>query len=148
MEIQQVAARTGSYRGVWVSGAVYNFGDIVQDGVNGNYTNNIYVCSNGNTSTTWATDLAAGDWVLSISVATLQPPGSFLPLSGGTISGNLTVGGVTTANGNLYVAGAITGYYGATIGGAPLNLAGSVSGTTSLVALSVTKTFASRRKTK
>ena len=98
MEIQQVAARTGSYRGVWVTGIVYNFGDIVQDGVNGAYTNNIYVAANGNTSGVWATDLAAGDWVLSISVATLQPPGSFLPLSGGTISGNLTVGGTLTGS--------------------------------------------------
>lgn len=96
MEIQQVAARTGSYRGVWIAGTVYNFGDIVQDGVNGAYTNNIYVCANANTSGVWATDLAAGDWVLSISVASLQPPGSFLPLTGGTVTGNLSVTGTST----------------------------------------------------
>ena len=99
MEIQQVAARTGAYRGVWVAGTVYNFGDIVQDGVNGAYTNNIYVAQSANTSGVWATDLAAGDWVLAISVATLQPPGSFLPLTGGTVSGNLTVSGHTTFEG-------------------------------------------------
>ena len=134
MEIQQVAARTGAYRGVWVTGTVYNFGDVVQDGVNGNYTNNIYVCSAENTSSTWAADLASGKWSLAISVATLQPPGSFLPLSGGTVSGNLTVGGVLTANGNAYVAGGLTGYYGATFSGAPVNLGGATSGTTGLIA--------------
>lgn len=98
MQIQQVSARTGAYRGVWTTATIYNFGDIVQDGVNGAYTNNIYVCINSNTSGVWATDLANGDWSLSISVATLQPPGSFLPLSGGTISGNLTVAGTLTGN--------------------------------------------------
>ncbi len=97
MQIQQVSARTGAYRGVWATGTAYNFGDIVQDGVNGAYTNNIYVAAQGNTSGVWATDLANGDWVLSISVATLQP-GSF-PLTGGTISGNLAVTGHTTFEG-------------------------------------------------
>ena len=126
MEIQQIAARTGSYRGVWVTGATYNFGDIVQDGVNGAYTNNIYVAAEGNTSGVWATDLAAGDWVLAISVATLQPPGSFLPLSGGTVSGNLTVTGTATT-GAINASGTITGSLTGNVTG---NVTGNISGST------------------
>ena len=135
MEIQQVAARTGSYRGVWATGNYYNFGDIVQDGANGAYTNNIYVCSQANTAGVWATDLASGYWALSISVSTLQPPGSFLPLSGGTISGNLIVSGnevigqSLTVNGSTYLGGLATCYNGLTASGTV-----SGSGFTSLFA--------------
>lgn len=68
LEIQQVSARTGQQRGVWQTNTAYNFGDIVQDGVNGTNTLNYYMCAISNTSGTWATDLAAGDWSLSINV--------------------------------------------------------------------------------
>lgn len=68
LEIQQISARTGANRGTWISGAVYNFGDIVQDGANGTNTGNYYTCVIANTSGTWATDLAAGDWVLSFDL--------------------------------------------------------------------------------
>lgn len=68
LEIQQISARTGANRGTWVSGAVYNFGDIVQDGANGTNTGNYYTCVIANTSGTWATDLAAGDWILSFDL--------------------------------------------------------------------------------
>jgi len=108
MEIQQVAARGGAYRGVWATGVVYNFGDIVQDGVNGAFTNNIYVCTNANTSGTWATDLANGDWALALNVQSLIVSGSYLPLSGGTVSGNLTVQGTTTTAA-INASGTITG---------------------------------------
>ena len=94
MEIQQVSARGGAYRGTWATGLVYNFGDVVQDGANGADTNNIYICTNSNTSGTWSADLASGYWSLVISVASLQP--GALPITGGTISGNLAVTGTTT----------------------------------------------------
>ncbi len=96
MQIQQVAARGGAYRSIWASGVVYNFGDMVQDGINGAYTNNIYVCASSNTSGVWATDLASGDWVLALAVQTLSGTAGYLPLSGGTISGNLSVSGTNT----------------------------------------------------
>lgn len=73
MEIQQVSARGGAFRGSWATGNIYNFGDIVQDGANGSNTNNIYVCSNANVSGVWATDLAAGDWALALNVQTIVP---------------------------------------------------------------------------
>ena len=79
-QIQQVSARGGAYRGIWATGIVYNFGDIVQDGINGANTANIYVCANANTSGTWATDLAAGDWSLAINVSGIT----------GTAGGDLT----------------------------------------------------------
>ena len=96
MQIQQVAARTGAYRGVWATGLVYNFGDIIQDGANGAYTNNLYVCASSNTSSSWASDLANGDWSLALNVQTLSSTSGYLPLSGGTISGNLTVTGTAS----------------------------------------------------
>lgn len=68
LEIQQVSGKTGQLRGVWVSGTVYNYGDVVQDGVNGANTGNYYMCGIQNTSGTWSTDLAAGDWSLAINV--------------------------------------------------------------------------------
>ena len=71
MEIQQVAARTTSYRGTWATGIGYNYGDIVQDGVNGANTSNIYMCIVANTSGTWSTDLANGYWVVVINVASI-----------------------------------------------------------------------------
>ena len=67
MQLQQIAARGGAYRGVWATGILYNFGDVVQDGANGNNTQNYYMCANPNTSGTWSTDLANGDWVLVIN---------------------------------------------------------------------------------
>ncbi len=64
MQVQQTAARTGQWRGVWVSGAQYNYSDTVQDGVNGSNTGNYYMCAVPGVSTLWTTDLAAGDWIL------------------------------------------------------------------------------------
>ena len=106
-EIQQVASRGGAYRGTWISGSIYNFGDIVQDGANGAYTNNLYVCSTANTSGTWASDLSSGYWTLALNVQTLSATAGYLPLSGGTISGNLTVTGTNTV-GTLAVTNAAT----------------------------------------
>lgn len=71
MQIQQVSARTGQARGIWGTGIVYNYGDIVIDGVNGNNTGSYYLCAIPNTSTVWATDLAAGDWALSFDTSSL-----------------------------------------------------------------------------
>lgn len=71
LEIQQISARTGQYRGTWISGVVYSYGDIVQDGANGLNTLNLYACTVENTSGTWSTDLAAGDWTLSFNVQQL-----------------------------------------------------------------------------
>lgn len=84
MQIQQVAARGGQYRGTWVTNTSYNFGDFVKDGVNGANSSNFYLCAIANTSTTWTADIAAGDWVLAIQSVF---PTTTLPLStsnGGT----------------------------------------------------------------
>lgn len=68
MEGQQVSARTGQQRGTWAGGVFYNFGDTVQDGSNGDDTLNYYTCVVANTSSTWASDLAAGYWSLTINI--------------------------------------------------------------------------------
>lgn len=68
MQGQQISARTGQIRGTWLTGTLYNFGDIVVDGANGNNTGNIYVCAIANTSTTWTNDLFLGDWSLALNV--------------------------------------------------------------------------------
>lgn len=67
-EIQQLAARTGLFRGIWDTDVLYSFGDMVVDGANGADTGNYYVCVSSNTSDVWADDLAAGDWVLQIDI--------------------------------------------------------------------------------
>lgn len=71
MQIQQVSGRTGQIRGVWTGGIAYNYGDVVQDGINGTNTQNYYMCAIANTSNMWSSDLAAGDWVLVIDVQTI-----------------------------------------------------------------------------
>ena len=110
MEIQQVSARSGQYRGVWQTGIVYNYGDLVTDGVNGTNSNNIYICVLANTSGTWSTDLSAGDWSLAIQ-STM--PAASLPLAianGGT--GQTTGPAALTALGGISLAGTNT-YTGA-----------------------------------
>lgn len=72
LQIQQVSARTGQFRGTWATGVDYNFGDVVVDGANGTGTGNYYMCAIANTSGVWATDLANGDWVIAINVQGLS----------------------------------------------------------------------------
>lgn len=72
LQIQQVSARGGQYRGIWATGIVYNFGDMVIDGANGANTNNYYNCIQTNTSGTWSTDLANGDWNLEIDIQAIN----------------------------------------------------------------------------
>lgn len=101
MEIQQVAARTGQMRGTWATNIAYSFGDSVVDGANGNNTGNYYTCVIAHTSGIWATDLANGYWSLALNIQGINAViGAYLPLIGGTISGNLVVGGTTTLQGN------------------------------------------------
>ena len=68
MELQQIAARTGQFRGTWATGVIYNYGDMVIDGVNGNNTGNWYFCIVTNTSGTWATDLSNNYWQLALVI--------------------------------------------------------------------------------
>ncbi len=75
MQIQQVAARTGLFRGTWVADATYNLGDYVQDGIYGANTGNYYMCTLANTSSVWSTDLTNGDWTLVINSAAIGPIG-------------------------------------------------------------------------
>lgn len=71
MQIQQTSARSGLFRGTWITDAVYNLNDTVIDGANGTDTGNYYVCAIANTSDVWATDLSAGYWTLFINVASI-----------------------------------------------------------------------------
>lgn len=80
LETQQVSGRTGQIRGVWATGIQYNYSDYVTDGINGNNTQNIYMCAIANTSGAWNTDLANGDWVIALNVQAI--------ISGGT--GNMS----------------------------------------------------------
>lgn len=103
MEIQQVSARTGQLRGTWVPDAFYNFGDIVQDGVNGSNSGNYYLAAIANESGVWATDLANGYWSLAIQATIPEAP---LPLSvanGGT--GASTPGAALNNLGGISLSG-------------------------------------------
>lgn len=117
MEIQQVAARTGQIRGIWASGIIYNFGDIVQDGINGNNSGNYYICAIANTSGTWTADLASGDW--SLVIQSIMPTAS-LPLS--VINGGT---GTTTSTGTGSVVLSATPTFTGTVNGANIALSGT-----------------------
>jgi hypothetical protein len=69
LEIQQVSSKTGQFRGTWLTGTAYNYGDVVQDGANGANSLNYYMCSIANTAGTWSTDLGNGDWQLAFNTA-------------------------------------------------------------------------------
>lgn len=102
MEIQQVSSRTTQFRGTWKTNTAYNVGDIVQDGINGLDTLNYYICQVANTSGVWATDLANGDWALSVSAtvpaATTTLTGDVTGTnSGGIIPTTISANAVTTA---------------------------------------------------
>lgn len=104
MQIQQVAARTTQFRGVWITNTDYTVGDIAQDGANGNNTKNYYICQVENTSGTWSTDLAAGDWAISV-VATVPSGSNSLTLTG-DITASGTIGSpiattLATVNSNV-----------------------------------------------
>lgn len=86
MEIQQVSARGGAFRGTWATNILYNFGDIVVDGINGNNTTNWYLCTIVNASSTWSADLASGDWVLILNLQAIANPGTVA--AGGDLTGN------------------------------------------------------------
>ncbi len=68
MQVQQVSGRTGAMRGGWNTATYYNYGDIIQDGINGNNTLNYYFNVIPGTSNVWSSDLAAGIWSLGINV--------------------------------------------------------------------------------
>jgi hypothetical protein len=101
MQIQQLSNRTSQLRGIWTTNTFYNVGDVIQDGVNGSYTNNIYACISSHTSGVWVSDFSLGYWSLILDIKNINTLGSYLPLSGGTINGNLGVTGSTSITGLL-----------------------------------------------
>lgn len=134
LEIQQVSARTGQMRGIWQTGIDYNFGDVVQDGVNGADTLNYYMCAIANTSGVWATDLAAGDWSLAINVQELMGSGTVNPGTAGQLGYYATSTNEISGNANATItAGALTLGLAMSVQGS-LKLSGSVAGTTTIAA--------------
>lgn len=112
MQIQQVAARTGSIRGTWVTGTFYNYGDIVTDGINGNDTGNLYSCAVANTSGIWATDLANGDWSLALNVQAIINTLPAIPNN--TVFANIS--GITAAPTGVLVSALFDAVFGSTQG--------------------------------
>ncbi len=104
MQLQQIAARTGQFRGEWVQNVQYNYADYILDGPNGSDTGNYYMCLVPNISGTWTTDLAAGDWVLviDISAITASATSASGSASAAAISATSAAASATTASG--YVA--------------------------------------------
>lgn len=103
MQTQQVSARTGQQRGTWVSGATYNFGDVVQDGINGGNSGSYYMCAMSNISGVWTTDLANGDWSLVIQSVIPAAPFPLSVANGGT--GASTPGAALNNLGGISLSG-------------------------------------------
>lgn len=61
-----VEALVGGWRSTWATATAYYANDIIEDGAAGGDTHNVYICTAAHTSGTFATDLAAGKWVLCI----------------------------------------------------------------------------------
>lgn len=76
LELQQVLTKITSvvtWKGNWAAATVYEVGDFIIDGAAGNNTNNVYFCSVANTSSSsFANDLAAGDWQLVLSYSQIS----------------------------------------------------------------------------
>lgn len=112
MQQQQLAARTTQFRGIWQTATVYAVGDIVQDGVNGNGTGDYFICQNANTSGVWATDLANGDWAISVVAAV--PTGN-VTLTG-AVTGSSALGSPTATTLAQQAAKTVLGNSSATSG--------------------------------
>ena len=82
----------GTWRGDWVTATLYYPGDVIQDGVNGPGTNDIYHVVSMHTSGVWATDAAdATKLALMIDMSTLTSPvllDDTTPQLGGTLDTN------------------------------------------------------------
>lgn len=145
MEIQQLLGRTTQFRGTWQTNTAYNIGDIVQDGINGANTLNYYICAIANTSGTWATDLANGDWAVSV-LATVPTTNQPITLTG-AISGSGTSSIATGINANQVttssiISGGVTLPKLATIGpNTVLCNSSGTSGTPGTIALSANSVF-------
>ena len=94
MQIQQVAGRTTQFQGIWTTATNYTVGDIVQDGINGNDTLSYYICQIANTSGVWATDLANGDWAISVQaiIPTTNQPITLTGAVSGSGTTSITTG--------------------------------------------------------
>ena len=112
-----ITGGSSSYRGTWATDTAYLFGDTVRDGADGANTRNIYICVTPHTSGTWATDLAATDWVLYIEA---NPANTYVLLAGDEMTGDLTLP-------NLEALEGITVGYAAASGGVALALKGATA---------------------
>lgn len=88
----------------WVTGTAYQIGNVVISG------NNLYRCAIAHTATVFATDLAAGKWLLVTSL--VYGAGTNISLAGSVISvapsPSFTNPTATTLNGNTFTSGTYT----------------------------------------
>lgn len=129
MEIQQVSGRTGQLRGVWETGVSYNYGDIVQDGINGNNTQNYYFNVIPGTSNVWQTDLAAGIWALGIDVQTISGYATASAASASAAAGSAS-SAASSAGAASGSASAAAGYLATVAADAVTASAGAATATT------------------
>lgn len=94
-------ALSGVWRGSWATATAYYAGDIVMDGPAGAGTLNVYACLSAHTSGTWATDLAAGKWILVLSTSQIVSNiGTVTSGANNVLTGNNTFDGDNTFNGD------------------------------------------------
>ena len=96
-----VQGPSGLFRGTWATAIGYVIGDTITDGAAGANTKSVYYCATPHTSGVFATDLAAGKWLLYVDVTALG-----LSVAAALAAANTAV---TTANTtNTAAAAAVT----------------------------------------
>jgi hypothetical protein len=89
----------GGWKGTWASSLTYAPDDLVVDGAAGANTQNVYVSTTSHTSGVWATDLAAGKWVIAINTSTVDltvDVTGILPIANGGTGASTAAGARTS----------------------------------------------------
>lgn len=127
----------GTFKADWATGILYFTGDTIRDGTAGTNTSNLYYCAAPHLSGNFATDLAAGKWliyinasviaagVIAAAVAASIAAVAGVPAAAGTLTGTVLAANVVTSSLTSFGAGIALG---TPLSGVVTNLTGTAAG--------------------